>query len=99
FKVEPLSRRKAVGVFTAMAGVGLALLTGFSAAPADAWRGDLLMILAALCMAVYSVASKPYIRRSDPISFTVVAMGIGAFALVLVSSARGGFDPVQGFGP
>lgn len=99
FKVEQLTRRKALGVFIAMTGVALALLTGFSNAPANAWRGDLLMILAALCMAVYSVASKPFIRRSDPISFTVVAMGVGALALVLVSMGRGSFEPASRFGP
>ncbi|MEJ1975590.1 MAG: hypothetical protein WDN49_05380 [Acetobacteraceae bacterium] len=33
-------------------------------APPGAWRGDLLMVGAALCMALYSVWSKPFIRRS-----------------------------------
>jgi drug/metabolite transporter (DMT)-like permease len=98
FKVEPLTRRKSLGVFIAMAGVALALLTGFAAAPADAWRGDGLMVLAALCMAVYSVASRSFIRRSDPISFTVMAMGVGALALVLISLGRGSFEPVARLG-
>ena len=97
FKVERLTKRKALGVFTAMAGVALALLAGFSEAPEKAWRGDLLMVLAALCMAIYSVASKPFIRRSDPITFTVVAMGVGAVALALVSSAVGSFEPIRAF--
>ncbi|RCW72401.1 DMT family transporter [Pseudorhodoferax soli] len=95
FKVEPLTKRKALGVCTAMTGAALALLAGFSEAPAKAWRGDLLMVLAALCMAIYSVASKPLIRRSDPITFTVVAMGVGAFALTLASSGRGSFEPIR----
>jgi drug/metabolite transporter (DMT)-like permease len=99
FKVERLTQRKAMGVFTAMAGVALALLAGFSDAPAKAWRGDLLMVSAALCMAIYSVASKPFIRRSDPITFTVVAMGVGALALTLASSGLGSFEPVRAFGP
>ncbi|MET0210518.1 MAG: DMT family transporter [Burkholderiaceae bacterium] len=97
-KVEPLTTSKALGVLIAMTGVGMALLTGFSGAPAQAWRGDLLMVLAALCMAVYSVASKPFIQRSDPTTFTVSAMGVGALALVLTSMARGSFQPVAGFG-
>ena len=98
FKVEHLTKRKALGVFTAMMGVALALLAGFSEAPAKAWRGDLLMVLAALCMAIYSVASKPFIRRSDPITFTVLAMGVGAVALALASTALGSFEPVRTFG-
>lgn len=98
FKVEQLTKRKALGVFAVMAGVALALVAGFTEAPAKAWRGDLLMVLAALCMAIYSVASKPFIRRSDPITFTLVAMGVGAVALTLASSGLRSFEPIRAFG-
>ena len=47
-RVEPFTRRKTIGVLVAMAGVGLALLSGLRTAPPDAWRGDLLMLAAAL---------------------------------------------------
>ena len=93
FQIEPLTKRKALGVLTAMAGVAMALVAGFSEAPAKAWRGDLLMVLAAFCMAIYSVASKPFIRRSDPITFTVGAMGVGALALTLASAGLGSPTP------
>src|SRR5262249_7169844 len=49
--VEALTARKSFGVLIAMVGVALALLTGLAAAPAGAWRGDLLMVAAAFCMA------------------------------------------------
>ena len=53
-----------------------------NAAPEGAWRGDLLMVAAALCMALYSIWSKPFIRRSGPIPFTTMAMAAGAGCLV-----------------
>jgi len=95
---EALTVRKSLGVLIAMGGVALALLSGLSSAPAGAWRGDVLMVAAALCMALYSIWSKPFIRRSGPIPFTAMAMGVGALCLILVSLWRGSFAPVAAFG-
>jgi drug/metabolite transporter (DMT)-like permease len=91
---EALTERKSIGVVTATLGVALALLSGLASAPPGAWRGDLLMIAAALCMALYSIWSKPFIVRSGPILFTTVSMGVGALCLVLISHWRGSFAPV-----
>ena len=93
---EPLTTPKTVGVLIAIAGVAVALLAGLSTAPAGAWRGDLLMIAAALCMALYSIWSKPFIRRSGPLTFTTVSMGFGAACLILIAALRGSFAPVGG---
>ena len=81
-----------------MLGVAIALLSGLTSAPPGAWRGDLLMVGAALCMAFYSIWSKPFIARSGPISFTTMAMGVGAACLILISCWRGSFAPVADFG-
>jgi drug/metabolite transporter (DMT)-like permease len=86
-------------VLIAMCGVAVALLSGLAVAPAGAWRGDLLMVGAALCMALYSIWSKPFIARAGPISFTATAMGVGALCLILISLWRGSFEPVAAFGP
>lgn len=94
---EALTLRKSLGVVVAMFGVALALLSGLSAAPSGAWRGDLLMVGAALCMAFYSVWSRPFIARAGPIRFTTMAMGVGAACLILISCARGSFAPVADF--
>lgn len=94
---EALTLRKSLGVIVAMFGVALALLSGLSAAPSGAWRGDLLMVGAALCMALYSIWSRPFIARSGPIRFTTMAMGVGAACLILISCARGSFAPVADF--
>lgn len=96
--VEPLTRRKSAGVLIALSGVVVALGIGHAAAPPGAWRGDLIMIGAALCMAFYSVGSRPVIRQSGAIPFTVVAMATGAACLVAASLWRGAYAPVEAFG-
>jgi len=94
---EALTARKSTGVLIAMLGVAIALLSGLTSAPVGAWRGDLLMIGAALCMALYSIWSKPFIARSGPIAFTTMSMGVGAVCLILISFGRGSFTPVAAF--
>lgn len=96
--VEPLTRRKTVGVLVAILGVGVALVSGLAHAPAGAWRGDLLMIAAAFCMSLYNVLSRPFIARSAPITFTAVGMAVGAACLIAISCFRGSFSPVVAFG-
>src|SRR5262249_35124858 len=96
---ESLTLRKTAGVFVAILGVSTALLTDLATAPAGAWRGDLLMVGAALCMALYSIWSKPLISRSGPIPFTTLAMGAGAAVLIMLSRLLGSFAPVEAFGP
>src|SRR3954463_16658195 len=41
--IEPLTTRKSLGVSIAILGVGAALVSGLSAAPEGAWRGELIM--------------------------------------------------------
>lgn len=95
--VEPLTLRKTAGVVIATSGVAVALLSGLASAPSGAWRGDALMVCAALCMAFYSVWSRPCIARSGPIPFTTMAMSVGAVFLVTLSAIRGSFAPVAAF--
>jgi len=95
---EALTWRKSVGVVVATSGVAVALLSDLTSAPSGAWRGDLLMMTAALCMALYGIWSKPLIRRSSPIAFTTMSMAAGAACLILLSLVRGSFAPVAGFG-
>jgi len=87
--IESLSARKSAGVALAMLGVTLALVTGLADAPPGAWRGDLIMAGATLCMALYSVWSRPFIQRSSALGFVTAGMGAGAIALVLISIVTG----------
>jgi len=46
--------------------------------------GDLLMVVSALCWAVYTVASKRYMKKYPPITFTSVTFGTGALFYALI---------------
>src|SRR5438034_4788761 len=83
--IEPLTRRKTTGVCIAVLGVFAALASGLSDAPLGAWRGELIMTGAVLCMAFYNVWSRPFIERSSALGFLAVGMGAGAAVLTLIA--------------
>ena len=95
--IEPLTKRKSIGVCIAVLGVAAALATGLSAAPPGAWRGELIMTGAVLCMAFYNVWSRPFIQRSSALGFLTVGMGTGAAALVLVGALTGSVAALSQF--
>ena len=80
---------KTTGVCIAVFGVAAALASGLSAAPPGAWRGELIMTGAVMCMAFYNVWSRPFIQRSSALGFLTVGMGAGAAGLILVGSQTG----------
>lgn len=96
--IEPLTRRKTVGVGVALVGVTAALGAGLSAAPDGAWKGELIMAGAVLCMAFYNVWSRPFIRRSSALGFLAVGMGTGAIALVVMGLLTGRIAVLATFG-
>jgi len=96
--IEPLTLRKSAGVCIAVLGVVAALAYGLSAAPSGAWRGELIMTGAVLCMAFYSVWSRPFIQRSSALGFLTVGMGAGAAALIVVGSLTGSVAVLRSFG-
>jgi drug/metabolite transporter (DMT)-like permease len=96
-RVEALTARKTAGVVIATAGVGLALLSGFAQAPQGAWKGDLLMVGAALCMSFYNVWSKPFIRSSAPIPYATMGMAAGGICLTVTAWIGNSFEPVASF--
>ncbi len=96
--IEPLTRRKTVGVCVAIFGVLAALASGLSAAPSGAWRGELIMTGAVLCMAFYNVWSRPFIQRSSALGFLTVGMSAGAVALVAVGLLTGRVTVLTTFG-
>src|SRR4029079_12921603 len=96
--IEALTARKSIGVGIAVLGVAAALASGLSAAPSGAWRGELIMTGAVLCMAFYNVWSRPFIQRSSALGFLTVGMGAGAAALILIGSLTGSIAALRGFG-
>jgi drug/metabolite transporter (DMT)-like permease len=96
--LEPLTARKSVGVAMAVIGVVAALATGLAEAPPGAWRGELIMTGAVLCMAFYNVWARPFIRRSSALGFLTVGMGAGAAALALAGLLAGRLATLGRFG-
>jgi drug/metabolite transporter (DMT)-like permease len=94
---EALTARKTLGVLIAVGGVAVALAAGLTSAPAGAWRGDLIMVGATLCMAFYNVWSRPFISRSSALGFITASMGAGAICLVAVAVTTGGFAVTRTF--
>jgi drug/metabolite transporter (DMT)-like permease len=95
---ESLTARKSAGVVVAVIGVFAALASGLSAAPTGAWRGEVIMTCAVLCMAFYNVLSRPFIQRSSALGFLAVGMGTGAIALVLFGLVSGRVAILGSFG-
>ena len=87
--IERLTLRKSVGVGIAVAGVFAALISGLADAPPGAWRGELIMTGAVLCMSFYNVWSRPFIDRSSALGFLAVGMGAGAAVLVVAGLVSG----------
>ena len=87
FKKETLTNTKIVGVIIALAGVITA--TGQSLGDIthqnDDSLGIMLMILAAICAAIYSNFSKPLVLIYGPFAFTSFAMIAGMMVLFLIS--------------
>jgi drug/metabolite transporter (DMT)-like permease len=96
--IEPLTKRKTIGVCVAILGVFAALASGLAAAPAGAWRGELIMTGAVLCMAFYNVWSRPFIQRSSALGFLTVGMGAGAVALLTVGLLTARISVLSTFG-
>src|SRR5688572_12428031 len=94
---EPLTARKTLGVFIAMAGVAIALAAGLGDAPPGAWRGDLIMTAGMLSMALYNVLSRSYMARSSPLGYATAGMAFGAGLNALVAGQAGGFEAVRAF--
>jgi drug/metabolite transporter (DMT)-like permease len=101
--MEALSARKTAGVMLALSGVALALTASLGIAPDGAWRGDLIMASATICMALYNVYARPFITRSSPLGFLAFGMAAGGGALAVLSLLTGrlgtllSFDAHQAF--
>jgi drug/metabolite transporter (DMT)-like permease len=96
-RAEALTARKTTGVAIAILGVLAALATGLSAAPPGAWRGELIMTAAVVCMAFYNVLSRPLMQRSSALGFLAVGMGFGAAVLVLAGLAGNRISTLASF--
>jgi len=95
-KKETFTGRKIAGVLIAIGGVALALWTGLADAPPGAWRGDLIMAGATLCMALYNVWTRPFIQRASALGFVTASMGTRSLTSGRKPRVGAGADPCSG---
>ncbi len=88
FRIERPTPFKVVGILVASAGVVIALGQS-SAAPPNAWIGDLLVLLGAIITASYNVWSNRWLRRHEPLVVVVTGVLPGTLLLFLVAQALG----------
>lgn len=81
---ERLTGRQITGVFVSIAGVAIVILQrgGMSAGSADAFRGDLLLMVTGLCGAIYNVSAKRMLAKYGGLTVTFYAMSIGSLLLI-----------------
>jgi drug/metabolite transporter (DMT)-like permease len=83
---EPLSRNHKVGTILSFLGVSAIVLSGSGTGLAGVNVGDLLVIGANVCMALYSVAGKKYQKGSTPVMTTAWTMVFAAPVLVALAA-------------
>ena len=80
---ETVTVAKIAGVL--VAGGGVAVVLGDALIPevgmAGVWRGDVLMLGAALCASLYNVLARPYFWRNGSTTVLLWSMGAGMLAL------------------
>src|SRR5262249_14079878 len=96
-KIEPVRWRTLVGALIAVCGAGLVLFESARQAPVEACVVDLILVGATLCMALYMMFSKPFIRRSSPLGFVTMGMGAGSACVAGLAWATGRLGGVSQF--
>jgi drug/metabolite transporter (DMT)-like permease len=86
---ERIGRHHRIGTMLSFAGVAALVLTGTRGSVVRINLGDLFVIGAVICFALYAVLGRKYLRDSTPIMTTAATMIIGAPILWLVAR---GFD-------
>jgi drug/metabolite transporter (DMT)-like permease len=87
FTDEKMTRLKAIGVVLAFSGV--AAIVGGGANPislaSDTFRGDLIIVCAAVTWAVFTLRSKQFLKRYTALQFSGIMTLIGAVLLSMLS--------------
>jgi drug/metabolite transporter (DMT)-like permease len=85
--IERVSRRAWVGIVLSIAGIGLVVFGGSSAAPGQSTLlGNGLVLAGSLCWAIFTVLLKPYTHRVDGMQLSAVTMVGGAIALLIAAA-------------
>lgn len=82
--VERITRSMILGIFLACSGVVFIVATHDLAFSRHTLSGDLLMLLASLCWAIYTLGVRSIDHTSSPLNITTLTMVTGTFGLVLI---------------
>ncbi len=96
---ERLTAMKIGGFALASAGVALVIAAGQTADEVSSRRliGDLLMVLGAVCWAIYTVLGTIAMRTRSPLAVVTIAAPIGALCLVPLGFLEKGYADVAGW--
>jgi drug/metabolite transporter (DMT)-like permease len=96
FVGERLTATKLAGFALASIGAGLVILSGQTGDEISSRRlvGDLLMLLGAMCWAVYTVLGTIALRRRSPLAVVTIAAPIGAALLLPLGFFEKGYSDV-----
>lgn len=87
FSDEKMTRLKVLGVSLAFAGVAAIVIGGDNPISfvSDTFKGDVLIILAAITWAIYTIRSKNFLQNYTPLQFSAIMTLIGAVSLTIIS--------------
>jgi drug/metabolite transporter (DMT)-like permease len=100
---ERLSGREKIGAAAAVAGAVVVVVNGIpgvTAALLPHWRGDLLLVLAGVAYAAYTLVGRPVLRRRPALAVTTwsIAWGIPALAPLVIGEWIAGARAEVGVG-
>ena len=85
--LEIMNRLKGLGVGLAFGGVLMIIFFGKNPISfgSDNFRGDIIIVLAAVVWALYTIYSKQFLTRYTPLQYSTIMTSTGAVALVLLA--------------
>ena len=83
--LERPTRRGVLGLALSVVGVSVVVFEGLGAGE-DSLTGDLLVLLAAICVGAYTVLSMPLLKRYSPLAVAAYPIILGAPFLLVLSS-------------
>ncbi len=87
FSDEKMSGLKILGISLAFVGVAAIIIGGDNPISflSDTFTGDVLIILAAITWAIYTIQSKNFLKKYSPLQFSAIMTLIGAVSLTIIS--------------
>ena len=85
--IESMNRLKGIGVFLAFSGVLLIILFGNNRLTFESenFTGDVVIVLAAIVWALYTILSKRFLTRYSPLQFSTMMASVGAVSLFILA--------------